>query len=91
MVDVKSKEIKPKDAGESTETWRSVAMDNEEIMEISPCVVKAEAAEVPHCVTQCVVEDIFEVSIEVKAENAEVHEEPTEVARETLLKMQLLR
>ena len=51
MVDIKSEEIKPKNAVKSTETWRSVAMDNEEIMEISPCVVKAEAAKVPHCYT----------------------------------------
>ena len=47
MVDVKSKEIKPKDAGESTETWRSVAIDSEEILEISPCLVKAEAERTP--------------------------------------------
>ena len=82
MVDVKSREIKPKDAGESTETWGSVAMDYEEINEISPHVVKAEAAEVPHCATQCVHEDIFEVTIDVKAENSQVHEEPTEVGSE---------
>ena len=43
MIDVKSTEIKPKDAGESTETWASVAMDYEEKNEISPRFVKAEA------------------------------------------------
>ena len=65
MVNIKSEPIKPKNAGKSTETWRSAAMDNEEIMEISPCVVKA-------------------VSIEVKAENAEIDEDPTEVASENI-------
>ena len=37
LVNIKSEPIKPKNAGKSTETWRSAAMDNEEIMEISLC------------------------------------------------------
>ena len=52
------------------ETWSSVAMDYEEIMAIYPRVVKAEAAEEPHCAAQVLVEDIVEMSIEVKADDA---------------------
>ena len=50
-----------------------------------------ENAEELNCAEQVTIEDILEMSKEVKAEYAEEPEEPTEVTRKTLLEMQLLR
>ena len=68
--------VKAEDAEEPTETRSDVAIDSEEKMNISPHVMKAGAAEEPKCEAQVAVEDIIEMSIEVKAEDTKEPEEP---------------
>ena len=68
--------VKAEDAEEPTETRSDVAIDSEDKMNISPHVMKAGDAEEPKCEAQVAVEDIIEMSIEVKAEDTKEPEEP---------------
>ena len=58
-------------------------MDNEEIMEISPSAVKAEAAEVHEEPTEVASENTPEdAAVKLKAKDAEVTEETAEIPRD---------